>query len=95
MTLQELAAQREAAWLAIHGVHEYHLHDLVAETRQELADGTNYTKAEQQTVHDDSYYFLSDALYYIQMAWDRLDAYEARKAVLAKRVSAQGEVAGG
>ena len=46
MTIQELAAQREAAWLAAHpDGHEYEQHDLLTEAQEELADCWNYIEA--------------------------------------------------
>ena len=93
MTLQELSAQREAEWLAMHGEHSYHLRDLVAETRGELADGNNYTKAEMKNAPEEARYLLADVMYHLELAWLCLDVYERRKAILAKR-GAQGEVNG-
>lgn len=46
MTIQELAAAREAAWLAAHpDGHEYEQHDLLTEAQEELADFYNYVGA--------------------------------------------------
>jgi hypothetical protein len=48
MTIQELAAAREAAWLAAHpDGHEYEQHDLLTEAQEELADFYNYVRASE------------------------------------------------
>ena len=50
MGIREHAKQREDAWIKKNGRHEYIGHDLVQELKEELADGYNYTKANDDTL---------------------------------------------
>ena len=72
-TLQELAAQREAEWLAVHGVHEYESHDLIREAEEKIADAWNYLKREMdRDISLEIAGGIGDAILGIANAWDDL-----------------------